>query len=88
VLQPATDYVARFVSSISVLKYISASDLAVDGTIADNAPILGPDTPLTELITRLANGADHVAIKDGDSLIGRIGRPEILGAVGRDLERR
>ncbi len=88
VLQPATDYVARFVSSISVLKYISASDLAVDGTIADNAPVLGPDTPLTELITRLANGADHVAIKDGDSLIGRIGRPEILGAVGRDLERR
>ncbi len=88
VLHPATDYVARFVSSISVLKYISASDIAVAGKVADDAPVMAPDTPLTELIVRLANGADHVAVKDGDSFVGRIGRPEILGAVGRDLERR
>ena len=72
-----------------MLKYISASDIAVVDKVADDAPVLGPDnTPLTELIVRLANGAEHVAVKDGDSFIGRIGRPEILGAVGRNLERR
>lgn len=88
VLHPETEYVSRFVSSISTLKYISASEIAVEGSIAEDAPVLGPDTPLPELIGQLANGVDHVAVKDGDSLIGRIGRPEILSAVGRDLERR
>ncbi len=88
VLHPETEYVARFVSSISTLKYLSASEIAVDGDVAVDAPVLGPNTPLPELIVRLADGVDHLAIRNGDRLIGRVGHPEILAAVGQDLERR
>ena len=88
VLRPETDYVARFVSSISTLKYISASEIAVGGEVEPDAAVIGPETPLPVLINSLKNGADHLVVKDGDRLIGRIGRPEILSAVSRDLERR
>ncbi|MDE0533707.1 MAG: glycine betaine/L-proline ABC transporter ATP-binding protein [Albidovulum sp.] len=88
VLHPETDYVARFVGSISTLKYISASEIASAGEVAVDAPGIGPDATLPVLIRQLANGTDHLAVKDGDRLIGRIGRPEILAAVERDLERR
>lgn len=87
VLHPETDYVARFVGSISTLKYISASEIAVSGDVAADAPRLGPDAPLPALIEALANGADHLVVADGERVIGRIGRPEILSAVGRDLAR-
>ena len=87
VLHPETDYVARFVGSISTLKYLSASEIAVPGDISADAPRLAPDAPLPVLIEALANGADHLAITDGDTILGRIGRPELLSAVGRDLER-
>ncbi len=88
VLDPKTDYVARFVSSISTLKFISASEIATAGDVAADAPSIGPDASLPVLIGQLSNGVDHLAVRDGDKLIGRIGRPEILAAVGRDLARR
>ncbi|MYF90053.1 MAG: ATP-binding cassette domain-containing protein, partial [Boseongicola sp. SB0676_bin_33] len=88
VLRPETDYVARFVGSISTLKYLSASEITVSGDVSPDAPVLGPDSALPEVIGALANGADHLAIRDGDRLIGRIGRSEVLAAVGRDLRRR
>ncbi|MDE0521862.1 MAG: hypothetical protein OXH79_07905 [Boseongicola sp.] len=79
---------ARFVSSISTLKYLSASEIAVAGEVASDAPTIGPETPLPALIDQLANGVDHLAVRDGPDLIGRIDRPEILAAVSRDLARR
>ena len=88
VLHPETDYVARFVSSISTLKYLSASEIAVSGEVASDAPRLPVDAPLPVLIQALEGGADHLAITDGDVVVGRIGRPELLNAVGRDLERK
>ncbi|MDE0697418.1 MAG: glycine betaine/L-proline ABC transporter ATP-binding protein [Boseongicola sp.] len=88
VLRPETDYVARFVGSISTLKYLSASEITVSGDVSSDAPVLGPNSALPEVIGALANGADHLAIRDGDRLIGRIGRSEVLAAVGRDLRRR
>ena len=88
VLYPETEYVARFVSSISTLKYLSASEISVAGEVASDAPTIGPDTPLPVLIDQLANGVDHLAVRDGPDLIGRIDRPGILAAVGRDLARR
>ncbi len=88
VLRPATDYVARFVSSISTLKYLSAGEIAVSGEVSKEAPALRPSSALPEVIEALANGADHLAIRDGDRLIGRIGQSDVLAAVGRDLKRR
>lgn len=88
VLHPETDYVARFVGSISTLKYLSASEIAVPGEISADAPQMGSDAPLPALIEALADGADHLVVADGDTVIGRIGRPELLSAVGRDLARK
>ncbi len=88
VLHPETEYVARFVSSISTLKYLSASEIAVEGDVADDASVFGPNTPRPELVARLEDGVDHLAIRNGDRLIKGVGHPEILAAVGQDLERR
>ncbi len=88
VLRPETDYVARFVSSISTLKYISASEIATSGDVATDAPVAGPDTPLPALIEMLNGDVAHIAIRDGDTLIGRVGAAEVLGTVSRDLGRR
>lgn len=87
VLRPETEYVSRFVSSISTLKYISASEIAKLGKVSEDAPVFGPSTPLPVLIEALSNGADHLAVKDGETLVGRIGVAEILSTVGLDLER-
>jgi glycine betaine/proline transport system ATP-binding protein len=87
VLRPETEYVSRFVSSISTLKYISASEIAKLGKVSEDAPVFGPSTPLPVLIEALSNGADHLAVKDGETLVGRISAAEILSTVGLDLER-
>ena len=88
VLRPETDYVARFVSSISTLKYLSASEIAVQGNAPASATAVGPTTPLPELISRFAEGAEAMIVRDGETVLGQIGRAEILAAVARDLERR
>ena len=87
VLHPKTDYVARFVGSMSTLKYLSASEIAVPGEISSDAPRFASDASLPMLIEALSEGVDHLVIMEGDTVIGRIGRPELLGAVGRDLVR-
>ncbi len=87
VLRPETEYVSRFVSSISTLKYISASEIAKLGKVSEDAPVFGPSTTLPVLIEALSKGADHLVVKDGETLVGRIGAAEILSTVGLDLER-
>jgi len=87
VLRPETDYVARFVQSISTLKYISAVEIMKEGDVTPDAPTFGPSTPLPELLTAFTNGADHLAIKDGTELLGRIGRADIIETVKSDLTR-
>jgi len=87
VLRPATDYVTRFVSSISTLKYLSASEIMVTGDAVTNAPSFGPDTSLPTLLDAFSKGADEIAIKEGDTVLGRIGRSEILETLRSDLAR-
>lgn len=87
VLRPETDYVARFVKSISTLKYISAVEIMSNGTADADAPAFGPDTPLPVLLDALQNGADHLAIKDGQAVLGRIDPSDILQTVKTDLGR-
>ena len=87
VLRPETDYVARFVSSISTLKYISASEIAAKADVSDDAPVMGPSAPLPALIETLTAGAKEIAIKDGDTFIGRVGSAEIMSTVQKDLQR-
>lgn len=87
VLRPASDYVARFVSSISTLKHLSASEIMVAGDTAAGVPSFGPSTSLPTLLEAFSKGADEIAIKDGEALLGRIGRPEILETLRSDLAR-
>ncbi len=87
VLRPETDYVARFVQSISTLKYISAVEIMTQGEVDMDAPTFGPSTPLPALLAAFSNGADHLAIKDGAQVLGKIGRADILETVKSDLTR-
>ena len=87
VLRPATDYVSRFVSSISTLKYISAVEIMTPGDVAKDAPSFGPSTPLPALLEAFKNGADHLAIKDGAAVLGRVSKSDILSTVQTDLAR-
>lgn len=87
VLRPATDYVSRFVSSISTLKYISASEIMGQGDVAGGSPSFGPSTPLPALLAAFTDGAEELAIKDGETLIGRISKADILETVKNDLAR-
>lgn len=87
VLRPATDYVSRFVSSISTLKYISAVEIMIDGETQPDAPAFGPSTPLPALLSAFSDGAAELAIKDGDKSLGRIGSAQILETLKSDLAR-
>ena len=87
VLRPATDYVARFVSSISTLKYISAVEIMTAGEPAAGSPEFGPSTPLPVLLQAFTDGAGELAIKDGDKTLGKIRSADILEAVKTDLAR-
>ncbi len=87
VLRPATDYVARFVSSISTLKYISASEVMSQGEAVNGAAIYGPSTPLPVLLQAFSDGANELAIKDGDTTLGVVRASDVLDTVKDDLAR-
>lgn len=87
VLRPATDYVARFVSSISTLKYISASEVMSPGEAVNGAATYGPSTPLPVLLQAFSDGANELAIKDGDTTLGVIRASDVLDTVRNDLAR-
>ena len=87
VLRPETDYVARFVSSISTLRYLSAGEMAIAGEVSDRAPSFGPSTTLPALVKAMNDGASEIAIRDGETLIGKIGAPEIMRALQSDFGR-
>ncbi|CDX25594.1 glycine betaine transporter subunit; ATP-binding compoent of ABC superfamily [Mesorhizobium plurifarium] len=87
VLRPETDYVARFVSSISTLKFLSALEILRQGDVAGDMPVRGPRTPLPELLALLIEGAPHVIIRDGNKVLGRVGAAEVISALQGDLKR-
>ncbi|MEI9418928.1 quaternary amine ABC transporter ATP-binding protein [Mesorhizobium sp. Cs1321R2N1] len=87
VLRPETDYIARFVNSISTLRFLSALEIVQPGKANLDMPMRGPRTPLPELLALLAEGADHVGIQDGDEVLGRIGAAEVISALQADLKR-
>ena len=87
VLRPATDYVARFVSSISTLKYISASEVMSQGEAVNGAATYGPSTPLPVLLQAFSDGANELAIKDGDTTLGVVRASDVLDTVKADLAR-
>lgn len=87
VLRPETKYVARFVSSISRLRFLSASEILRHGEVAGDMPIRGPRTPLPELLAVLTEGASYVVIQDGDEVLGRVGAAEVISALQGDLKR-
>ena len=87
VLRPATDYVARFVSSISTLKYISASEVMSRGEAVNGAATYGPSTPLPVLLQAFSDGANELAIKDGDTTLGVVRASDVLDTVKNDLAR-
>lgn len=91
VLKPKTDYVARFVAGISTLKYLSATEIMRSEETTESSPgsntTVGPSTPLPELVRVLSDSVEQVSVTDGNTILGHIGRTELLKAVRSDLAR-
>jgi len=88
VLQPETDYVSRFVSSISTLKYLTAAQIM---TTADSAPEHVPrfsaQTPLSELLDAFSSDVDVLAITHNAKSVGVVTRASVLDVLRHDLAR-
>ena len=67
-LNPADDYVRRFVEDTPVLQVIKAGDLAEAGS-AEGAPIVAGDAPLESLLPRFVDGARVLRIEGSDEVL-------------------
>jgi len=86
VLSPADDYVAEFVEGISRLRLVKAHSFmqrSVDAiAAAANAPQASSEDDLQTLIDlALSQNIEHIAISDGDKVIGAVSRVDLLKAV-------
>jgi len=88
VLHPETEYVSRFVSSISTLKYVTAAQIMTPGDQAPaSAPQFSIETPLRDLLDALAPGTDTLTITDNSQPVGSVTRHSVLDMLKTDLAR-
>ncbi len=89
VMNPADDYVADFVAGISRLKVVHAHavmqplerHLAIHGTIAADAPRVGQDETLSNLITLAIETDGAIVVEHGGTDVGVITRADLLRTV-------
>ena len=89
VMNPADDYVADFVAGISRLKIVRAHAvmqpiekyLSESGKIADDAPRVNENEPLSRLIEQSIDSETPIVVIDGDAEVGVITRTDILHTV-------
>ena len=81
---PADDYVADFVSEVPradvlTLRWIARRDLAA----GPGAATLGADLVIKDAIPTVLGASGPVQVVDGDTVIGSVGRDEILSLIAR-----
>jgi glycine betaine/proline transport system ATP-binding protein len=89
VMHPADDYVADFVAGISRLKIVRAHAVmrpmdeyvSKKGVPPDDAPRVNEDESLSALIQLAIDGDAPIVVRDGDSEVGVVTRPDILQTV-------
>ncbi|OWU85026.1 hemolysin [Oceanicola sp. 22II-s10i] len=80
---PATDYVAEFVAHMNPLGVLRAADVMTPATGAQEGAVIAPDTPLREVIARLAGDDTVLTVAGEDGAMGRITASEIVAALSR-----
>lgn len=97
ILNPASDYVAEFVAHMNPLSVLRAGEVMVTRTDdapahtvpVDHAKTLGetplaaPDTPLKDIMRAQVATGSTVYVGDGEQIIGRIDKEDILRALLR-----
>ncbi|MCV6584132.1 MAG: choline ABC transporter ATP-binding protein [Marinibacterium sp.] len=77
VSDPATQYVADFVAHMNPLGVLTAHDVVVAGTAPD-APVVGADTPLGDLLRRFADGVSVLRVQQDGADLGVIHQRDVL----------
>lgn len=89
--EPATDYVAEFVSNMNPLGVLTARDVMQDGP--SDAPRIPVETPVKDILARFAQTPAPLAVEENGQVIGtvttaslaaRLGTPEAAHAIPPD----
>ena len=86
-LHPANDYVAEFVAEVNPLKVLRAGEVMrpLDGALpAATLPSASPQTPLAELMRKIASGVPELAIVADGRPVGRVDGNDIMKALLRE----
>jgi glycine betaine/proline transport system ATP-binding protein len=82
VLAPADDYVARFTASITPAKVVRAGSLVLlNETIDPHATNVEHDETVETFAPRLIEGAGHLVVTQGGTVIGVLDRPAALRVI-------
>ena len=74
---PSTEYVADFVAHMNPLGVFRARDLMENGPALD-APHVGPETPIIDLVPMLADEVEQVAVSENGTVLGVVTRTSLL----------
>jgi len=83
-MQPADDYVARFVRDVNRARIVTCGALAEPGTLPAGAAEIAADRPVEEAFAALAQGEEAVAVRGGEGeAAGVLTRRRVLQALSR-----
>ncbi len=86
VTRPEGEYVARFVSSMPTLGFLTAADVLDAGATVNSADAGVPaDANIREVLVRFQEGALEVAVDGRDGVLGVVTPTSIIDVVRRDL---
>lgn len=77
IADPASDYVADFVAHMNPMGVLTARDVMA-APEAGEAPDIGPDAPVREVMERLRSGATVLAVTEGGNRLGMIRSQDVL----------
>lgn len=78
--EPATDYVADFVSNMNPLGVLTARDVMKDG--ATDAPRIPVEMPVKEILKRFAENAAPLAVEEAGVVVGTVTTDSIAARLG------
>ncbi|MFB7517141.1 glycine betaine/L-proline ABC transporter ATP-binding protein [Streptomyces sp. NPDC056144] len=84
-VRPADDYVASFIQDVDRSRVLTASAVMEEPVepVAEEAPVVGPDTLVVDLCAVAATGPYPVTVKDaGGSVLGVVPQERLLAVLG------
>ena len=78
IANPVSDYVADFVAHMNPLSVLTARDVMQPGESAA-AETVDAETPVKEIMAKLRDGAEELAVTDAQARIGVIRAAHLLG---------